>query len=243
MFKRGKKAAGIYLILLILGMTACGSQSDETAALYDGGEETFVTEQPSESPSASPAQADAGSPGGPEGSEAFRDMTVVEKLKTLTVEGCSLPIPCQVKDMDEGLSLGEGMNMITRARGAHGDLMYGEKYVGDVSFPDITLETDGLVDMSTGFEDAWIESYSLSDFEGNFEVAGVTFASTPEEIAALWGEPDKKAESTVGYWDYDEQTGEAIAHITFYFNDKKMSGIMIIIDEMIQDEIDNAAAQ
>lgn len=213
---RGKKFLAAWMVLLLFGLAACGSQNGESTMPNDVEEQSSVSEQPTDSPAASPAddsaEAGAESSSGEEGSKTFREMTVAEKIKTFTVEGCSLPIPCQVKDMGEGLSLGEG---ITLSVNTICKMMYAGRRLGSISFGDVTLETLDFEDMSTGYEDVWIYNFN-GDVNVNFEIAGVTQDLTLDEVMELWGEPDFKTEERLAYYDINEETGETEAEISLY---------------------------
>ena len=213
---RGKKVIAAWMVLLLFGLAACGSQNGESTMPNDVEEQSSVSEQPTESPSENPAddstEAGAESSDGEEGSKPFREMTVAEKIKTLSVEGCSLSIPCQVKDMGEGLSLGEGL---TLSGDTTCELMYEGRWLGSTLFRGLTLETLDFEDMSTGYEDVWIYNFN-GGMNVNFEIAGVTPDLTLDDVIELWGEPDIKSEEHLEYYDINEETGKTEATIVLY---------------------------
>lgn len=242
MKQKGIRAITTGMTLLFLCMTGCGSQSEEATKQGNVIEQDPITELPTESlvdsPTESPVEGmtetDHGETKDKAVEKSYSEMTTAEKMKTLIVEGCSLPIPCKVEDMGDGLSLGDGITLIG---GTICDLVYNGKEVGDVTMSEVSLVSDGFEDMSTGYENEWINIFSMNTFSGDFSIAGITAASTLEEIIYLWGEPDARDESDdktatiIYYRDYDVSTEDESAYISFTFFEDYMAIVTMQNDE------------
>lgn len=226
------------VFLLILCTAGCGSQSEEALQQGDAAEQYAGTELPTEGPVESssedlidvPIENDATE----ETLKPDREVSVTEIIKTLNVEGCPLPIPCKVEDMGEGLSLGRGVTVdeITTCT-----LIYQGNEVGSVFMQDVSVATDQLVDMSSGYEEAWITAFSMTTYGGGtFEMFGITMDLTMEDVIKLWGEPDIVNGHYITYCDINEETGERIAGISFNFNDShgKITSILVVDDELME---------
>lgn len=150
------------------------------------------------------------------GSQSAGEATVSERMKTLTVEGCPLPVPCQVGDIGDGLSLGNGSSTAGRTVC---NLMYNGNKIGDLNLDGELVSADERVDMSEGYEDAWIMVFSMNSSSGNFVMSGVTFDSTMQEIINLWGEADSKTDTLLTYTETDSGTEKTIARVLFQFDE------------------------
>lgn len=236
---RRNQAIAIGIIFLLLCMTGCGRESADTVQQSDT--EQYVStelpeekespaENPVESPAEDSAEVETGEAEDESALKSYSEMTTAEKIKTLTVEGSPLPLPCKVEDMGEGLNLGKGVT--TPRDTTICDLLYNGKKVGVVFLSEVSVATDHLVDMSTGYEDAWIDTYKVDIDQGDFEILGITLESTMEDVISLWGDPDIKTETYLEYQDINKDTGESIADISFAFasNGKMLSAIIETIE-------------
>lgn len=110
------QAIALGIILLLLCMTGCGRKSED--AVQQSDIEQYVSAELPEESSADrlvdgsagdSLDANAGEPEVESVSKSYSDMTTAEKIKTLTVEGCPLSLPCRVKDMGDGFRLRDGV--------------------------------------------------------------------------------------------------------------------------------------
>ncbi len=82
-----------------------------------------------------------------------QDLTTGEKLTYLQIDGKEFPIPCKVGEMGKEFKL---VNGLEHEEGyAIAGLTYNNQNIGKVYLADCNIG-DGLVDMSTGYEDKWI---------------------------------------------------------------------------------------
>lgn len=114
------------------------------------------------------------------------EMTAAEKMQFLTIEGVPLPIPCKVGDLDDRFSLENGLawkDYYTVRFFCQG------KWIGNIYIEGLDMKNtswkDGLIDMSSGYEDGTITGLNLS--HGSYELPGISSSSTREELVALWG--------------------------------------------------------
>lgn len=226
------QAISLGIILLLLCITGCGRKSEDTVQQSDT-EQYVSTELPEEgsadnaveSSEEDSVQTTDEETQSEDISVSINEMSVEERIKALTVEGAPLTLPCKVEDMEDGFSLGEGVTTPTGTTRC--DLLYNGKEVGDVNLPEVTVATDHFVDMSTGYEDAWMNTYSMYTYQGDFEILGITTTSTMEDIINLWGDPDTKTDMQLKYRDINPDTGESLAFITFAFDLKGKMSIAI----------------
>lgn len=162
-----------------------------------------------------------------ESDQSLRDMKVADKIKTFTLNGCPLSVPCKVKDLPEGMSLGYGYSSMGDGE-VLCELRFEGKLLGMVLLPEANIGTDSFVDMSTGYEEEMI-SYFSNNAVVDFEIASITPDCTLDEVVELWGEPNKSSDSRLSYFDIDEKTGKEVATISLYRykDDDKITQISI----------------
>lgn len=223
-------------MVLLLFMTGCGGQSKEEIKQGNVVEQDMTVELPvdslADSPIESPMEGTTGTDireADGEAAKSYNEMTTAEKIKTLTVEGCPLSLPFQVRDLGDGFSLRDGVSVDDRTTC---EIVYKEKDLGFVSMSENLVASDYLTDMSTGYEDALIDTIDLSVllYSVNFEIAGVTADSTLEEIVELWGEPDRRTEDFFRYYDINEETGEELAVIRLHFLQDQLLGVYLRLE-------------
>lgn len=223
MKQKGIQAIAAGMVLLLL-MTGCGSQSKEAVQQSDDTEQYVSTELPEEGSSDSSVESLVNDSKDSTDEEtqsedisvSISEMSVAERIKTLTVEGAPLTLPCKVEDMEDGFSLGEGVTAPTGTTLCK--LFYNGKEVGKVDLPEVTVATDHFVDMSTGYEGEWVNTYTTHTDQGYFEILGITPESTMEDVINLWGDPDTKTDMQLKYRDINPDTGESIAFILYLFD-------------------------
>lgn len=153
-----------------------------------------------------------------------RELTTGEKLEYFELDGKEFPIPCKVGDMGKEFKLANG---IGHDEGfAIAGLTYNGQEIGKVYLADCNIG-DGLIDMSTGYEDKWIYCIHLDKPDAvDFDLLGVTFSATYDDIVDTYGTPTADTRASLTYADAALENDDDFIYFSYDRNGKMMSCLL-----------------
>lgn len=151
-------------------------------------------------------------------------LTTGEKLECLEIDGKAFPIPCKVGDMGKGFKIGYGLGHDEGF--AIADLTYNNQEIGKVYLADCNTGKI-VVDMSTGYEDKWIYCIYLDNPDAvDFDLLGVTFSATYDDIVETYGTPTIDARASLTYADAAVENDDDFIFFSYDRNGKMMSCLL-----------------